>query len=82
VLESSIQQFHQQINADGTSKANMRIGFYLIEARTGKVFATREFISAPEAMSTNAKGAVIALNQASVAISSNLIAWLTSLELD
>ena len=82
VLESSIQQFHQQINADGISRANMRIGFYLIEARTGKVFATREFISAPEAISTNAKGAVSALNQASVAISSNLITWLTSLKLD
>jgi ABC-type uncharacterized transport system auxiliary subunit len=82
VLESSIQQFHQQLNQDGTSKANMRVGFYLIQARTGKVIATREYISAHQAASTDAKGAVSALNQASVGISSELIAWLSSLKLD
>jgi ABC-type uncharacterized transport system auxiliary subunit len=82
VLESSIQQFHQHINKDGSSKANMRIGFYLIEARTGKVLATREFISAHQAISTNAEGAVSALNHASVAISSDLITWLSSLQLN
>ncbi len=82
VLESSIQQFHQQIAADTTSRASIRIGFYLIEARSGKVIATREFVSTHKANSTDASGAVRALNLGSVDISSGLIEWLSSQKLD
>ena len=80
ILESSLQQFHQQINSDNVSSAKIRIGFYLIETKSGKVVATREFSSADKTSSTDAKGGVQALNEAARSINNELLAWLDSLD--
>lgn len=80
VLETTIQQFYQQIEADRSSRAVIHIACYLIDAR-GKVIATREFNSTHKAPATNAAGAVSALNQGVVAISNDLMDWLAGLKL-
>lgn len=80
-LESSLQQFHQQINGDGTSTASVRIGFYLIETKSGGVVDAIEFTSTEKATSIDADGGVEALNRASEAINKKLLAWLASLKL-
>ncbi len=82
ILESAVQNFHQQLQPGGTSRANVRIGFYLIETRTGKVIETKEYSSAQNADSTDAMGAVGALNKAAAMIGNDMIEWLSSLKLD
>jgi len=81
ILESSLQQFHQRINADDTSTASVRIGFYLIETKTGVVKDAREFMSTEEVTSINANGGVEALNRAALSINAKLLEWLASLKL-
>ena len=80
ILESSLQQFHQQIDSGNISTAKIRIGFYLIETKSGKVIATREFSSSEKTASKDAKGGVQALNEAARLVNKELLAWLASLD--
>lgn len=79
VLESSLQQFYQLINSDGTSLATIRIGFYLIEVKSGEVKAAKEFVVSENANSSDAKGGVEALNQAALKVDRQLLEWLAGL---
>lgn len=79
VLESSLQQFHQQIHTDGSSSVKVRIGFYFIEVKSGQVKAAREFIVTEKATTSDAKGGVEALNQAALKLDLQLLEWLAGI---
>jgi cholesterol transport system auxiliary component len=80
LLESMIFEFYHNINLDGSSEGRVRIEFYLIETKDGRVIATNEFFSKVSSKTHDAKEGAIALNEASKSIVLDLTQWLSSLE--
>lgn len=81
VLESVIHQFHQQVVGTGLSRVQVHMTFYLLEKNNGKVIATKEIQSPVQAPSVDASGGVSAFNQSVAAISTDVEAWLRTLQL-
>ena len=77
LLESTLFDFSHHIKDDGTSEGVVRARFYLVDNRTKKVTATKEFVSKVPASSQNAQGAASALNKAATNVARDLVAWLT-----
>lgn len=80
LLESMILEFYHNINLDGSSDGRVRIEIYLIEAKGGRVVATKEFFSKVSSKTLDAKGGAMALNDASKSVVLNLTQWLSSLD--
>jgi len=76
LLESTLIDFSHRINDDGTSDGIFRIRFYLVDNKTKRVIASREFVSSVSASQQNAQGAVAALNKAAAVVTQDLINWL------
>lgn len=80
LLESMILEFYHNINSDGSSDGRVRIEFYLIEAKDGRVIATNELFSKVSSKTLDAKGGAIALNDAAKSVVLDLTQWLSSLD--
>lgn len=78
LLESMLLDFYHNVNSDGSSEGRVRIIFYLVETKTGRVIATNEFFSEVSSNTLDAKGGVNALNDSSKSIAISLIEWLSS----
>ena len=77
LLESTLFDFSHSINDDGTSDGILRIRFNLIDNKSKRVIASRDFVSiVPVSSPTNASGAVAALNKAVTIVTQELIDWL------
>ena len=76
LLESTLFDFSHRINDDGTSDGILRMCFNLIDNKTKRVIASRDFVSNVPVTQQNAQGAVAALNKAVAALTQNLIEWL------
>jgi cholesterol transport system auxiliary component len=76
LLESTLLNFSHQIKNGKTSEGIIRVRFYLIDNKSKRVKATREFVSRIPANSQNAQGAVVALNQAATSVAQDLVDWL------
>jgi cholesterol transport system auxiliary component len=76
ILESTLFDFSHHIKDDGASEGVVRARFYLVDNRTKKVTATKEFVSKVPASSQNAQGAAAALNKAATNVARNLVSWL------
>lgn len=77
LLESTLLDLSHHINNDGSSEGIIRVHFYLIDNMTRTIISTREFVSKVSASTTNAKGAVAALNKAATNVAHDLVSWLT-----
>ncbi|MEA1889384.1 MAG: ABC-type transport auxiliary lipoprotein family protein [Pseudomonadota bacterium] len=76
LLESTLLDFSHRINDDGTSNGALRMRFNLIDYKTKRVIASRDFVSSVPVTQQNAQGAVAALNKAVVQLTQDLIDWL------
>ena len=81
VLESTLYEFQQHINANNTSEARIRVMFYLIKKNNGDVIASRELSDNIATRSVDVKGGIDALNKAANSIATKLNEWLLSLEI-
>ena len=77
VLESSLLDLSHQLTSNTNSEGVIRIRFYLINNKTRKLIATKEFVSSIKVNSQDAKGAVAAINKAAADIANNLVQWLS-----
>ncbi|HDY82858.1 MAG TPA: hypothetical protein ENH48_07875 [Halieaceae bacterium] len=75
-LETTLYDFSQQLGADDSSAAVVRLRFYLIDARKGKILGSKQFISRVPAPSRDARGGVAAINEAVALILPRLVSWL------
>ena len=80
LLESTLLDFYHHVNSDGGSEGRVRIEFYLIESKSGKVVATNEFDSKINSKTLDVNGGVMAINDASKSVALSLIQWLSSLD--
>ena len=80
LLESTLLDFYHHINSDGSSEGRVRIEFYLIEPKNGKVIATNEFMHKVTSKTLDVNGGVRALNDASKSVALSLTQWLPSLD--
>ena len=78
LLESTLFDFSHHINDDGSSDGILKMHFNLIDNRTKRVIASREFVSSVSATQLNAQGAAAALNKAVTILTLDLIEWLLS----
>ena len=76
LLESTLLDFSQHIDDDGTSHGIVRMRFNLIDNKTKRVIASRDFAASVPATSKNVIGAVAALNKAVAGLTKELIEWL------
>lgn len=76
LLESTLLDFSHRLHGDGTSDGVIRIRCYLLDSRTRRITASREFASSVPASSRDARGAAAALNKAAVDVSRALVDWL------
>jgi len=76
LLESTLFNFSHRINDDGSSDGILRMRFNLIDNKTKKVIASREFVSKVPVTQQNAQAAVAALNKAVARVTQDLIDWL------
>lgn len=76
LLESTLFDFSHSINDDGSSDGILRMRFNLIDNKTKRVIASRDFVSSVPASKQNAQGAVEALNKATILVTQDLIDWL------
>lgn len=82
LLESTLLEFYHHINSDGSSSGRVRIKFYLIDIQQhGRVVAAKEFFSYIDSSSLDASGAVSALNSAAQTIASDLVLWLSAVDI-
>ena len=79
-LESTLLEFYHHINSDGSSEGRMRIEFYLIEAKSSEVIATKEFVYKATSKTLDVNGGIGALNDASKSVALSLTQWLSSLD--
>ena len=75
LLESTLLDFSQHID-DGTSHGIVRMRFNLIDNKTKRVIASRDFVASVQATSKNVICAVAALNKAVAGLTKELIEWL------
>ncbi len=76
LLESTLFDFSHRINENGTSDGILRMRFDLIDNKTKRVIASRDFVSIVPATQLNAQGAAAALNKAVTILTLDLIEWL------
>ncbi|BAO43818.1 ABC-type transport auxiliary lipoprotein family protein [Thiolapillus brandeum] len=75
-LETTIYDFSHHLEPDGKSEAVVRLGFHLLDAHKAQLLASRQFEVRIPAVSRNAEGAVMAMNQAVAALLPQLADWL------
>ncbi|WP_456412264.1 ABC-type transport auxiliary lipoprotein family protein [Thiolapillus sp.] len=75
LLETTLFDFSQHLQPDGGSVAVVRMRFYLMHEQ-GRLLASKEFESRVATRTTDAKGAVAAINTAVANIVQDLVLWL------
>ena len=75
LLESVLLDFSQHFKEENDSEAVIRMHFYLINSRSKKMIAGKEFITRVPTSSNDAAGAALALNQGASIIVQNLVSW-------
>lgn len=76
LLDATLFDFSHHIQNSDTSMGRVALRFYLIDAQTKTILASREFSAEVVAELRNAQGATAALNQASKTVVEQLDAWL------
>jgi cholesterol transport system auxiliary component len=76
LLESTLFDFSHRINDDGTSDDVLRLSFNLIDNKTKRIIASRDFLSVIPATQQNVEGAVSALNKAVNKLTLERLEWL------
>lgn len=76
LLESTLFDLSHRINEDGTSEGIIKLHFNLVDIKTKKVIASREFTSSVQVSTKDAEGAVAALNKAASIVTQDLLDWL------
>ena len=79
-LEATLFDFTHHIRADGSSEGVVRMRFYLLDNRYGKLLGSQQFVSRIPADSNDARGGVIAINTAVAEILQGLIFWLAQVD--
>lgn len=77
-LETTLYDLSHHLNQNEVSGShgNIRIRFYLIDARTNQIISTQQFFASSPTPTRDAKGAVIALNNSLTNITDQLVLWL------
>lgn len=78
LLESDLNAFYHRFYDDSTSEGFIDITYRLINPKTKTTIATKRFIIIEPSPSKDAKGGVVALNQATHELSNQCIAWLNT----
>jgi cholesterol transport system auxiliary component len=77
ILESDLNAFYHRFHNDASSEGLIDITYRLIDPKTKKIIASKRFILTEPSPSADAKGGVIALNNATQALSRQCLSWLT-----
>ena len=77
VLESDLNAFYHRFHNDSSSDGFIDITYRLIDPKTKTTIASKRFIITEPSPSQDAKGGVIALNNATHNLSRQCISWLT-----
>lgn len=81
LLESTLTDFSHHVHDGNIPEGIISIRFYLINAATKTVIATREFRSQVPSSTPNAGDGATALNQAADTVAHDLAAWLKGMQL-
>ncbi len=76
LLESTLFEFGHFFAEDGSSKGVVRMRFYLVDNTSKRVVASKELVAMMEVVTTDARGATAAINQAALSVVSDLVVWL------
>lgn len=76
LLEGTLLDFSHHIQSEDSSTGRVAIRFYLIDAQTKDILATKEFSAEVVAEPRNAQGATSAINLASKSVVEGLNDWL------
>lgn len=76
-LETTLYDFSHHVGVGDSSEAVVRMHFFLVDARKGKLLGSRQFVSRIVADSKDAKGGVAAINAAVAAVLEQLVSWLS-----
>lgn len=77
ILESDLNAFYHRFHNDSSSEGLIDITYRLIDPKTKTTIASKRFIITEPSPSEDAKGGVIALNNATLNLSLQCISWLT-----
>lgn len=77
ILESDLNAFYHRFHNDSSSEGFIDITYRLIDPKTKVTIASKRFIITEQSPSEDAKGGVIALNNATHNLSFQCISWLT-----
>ena len=78
VLESMLQDFSLHIKSGKNADAEIKVIFYLVNARSGRLVACKEIAATVSAEETDAEHAVSALNSAVLKAAEELGTWLAA----
>ena len=76
LLESTLLEFGHVLGEEGGSAGVVRVRFHLIDNRSRRVIATKELMSTVETVTSDARGATTAINQAAIHVAGDLGDWL------
>ena len=76
LLESTLLEFSHILREKDGSAGVVRVRFHLIDNRNRRVIATKELMSTVETVSSDARGATTAINQAVIHLAGDLGDWL------
>lgn len=79
LLESTLLDFSHHIREDKAAEGVVRMRFHLVNNTSKRVMAGTELVARKEAVSSDARGATAAINQAAVKVADDLVAWLSEL---
>ncbi len=77
-LETTLYDFSHHVGTGSSSEAVVRIRFYLVDVRKGKILGSRQFVSHTPSASKDAKSGVAAINISVSDILEELISWLAA----
>lgn len=78
LLECTLYDFSHHINNNKISTGVVRAACALIDYKSRKVLASKDFVAIIPTVTENAQGAAVALNKAANSLSAQLLDWLSS----
>lgn len=76
LLESTLLEFGHVLGEDRASAGVVRMRFHLVDNSSKRVIASKELVSMMEVVTSDARGATTAINQAAIQVAGDLVVWL------
>ncbi|MEK6201391.1 MAG: ABC-type transport auxiliary lipoprotein family protein [Desulfobulbaceae bacterium] len=76
LLESTLLEFGHVLGEERDSEGVVRVRFHLVDNSSKRVVATQEMVATMETVTSDARGATTAINQAAIQVVADLVVWL------